>query len=436
MLSKTPTFNLKAVLKETGLTADTLRAWERRYGLPTPQRTPGGHRLYSQYDIETIKWLTARQAEGLSISRAVDLWNETIASGTDPLAGAATPRLSTAQAVPGSNLETLHNQWITACYRYDTISAEQILNEAFAANSIEITCSEILLRGLYEIGEHWLQGTASVQQEHFASELATRRVETLLSAAPPPTRKETILLACAPDEWHTFPLLLTSLYLRRRGWNTIYLGANVPTDRIEETIQAIQPKLVVLSAQTLITAVPLREVARTLYQKGVPTAFGGRVFNHINRLSARIPAHFLGNTIEYSIPVIETLIANPRPAPAEEMPQESSLQAARAFQQSRLQIEKALSAALAASDARPIEFLDVANRFLGDSLLAALQFGDMAFLSTDIYWLSNLLIGHKVSVSLLPIYLATYAQAVEEAIGEDGKVISDWLKLESAKYKI
>ncbi|MBK8782184.1 MAG: MerR family transcriptional regulator [Anaerolineales bacterium] len=87
MFSKSPAFNLKAVLLETGLAADTLRAWERRYGLPTPNRSAGGHRLYSQYDIETIKWLIARQAEGLSISRAVEMWNEHIASGLDPLAG-------------------------------------------------------------------------------------------------------------------------------------------------------------------------------------------------------------------------------------------------------------------------------------------------------------------------------------------------------------
>ena len=83
-ISKNPAFNLKVVLQETGIAADTLRAWERRYGIPMPQRTAGGHRLYSQYDIETIKWLMARQAEGLSISRAVDLWNEHNASGVDP----------------------------------------------------------------------------------------------------------------------------------------------------------------------------------------------------------------------------------------------------------------------------------------------------------------------------------------------------------------
>jgi DNA-binding transcriptional MerR regulator len=80
-----PTYNLKVVLKETGLKADTLRAWERRYGLPEPKRSSGGHRLFSQRDIETLKWLMARQEEGLSISRAVDLWRSMEEQDQDPL---------------------------------------------------------------------------------------------------------------------------------------------------------------------------------------------------------------------------------------------------------------------------------------------------------------------------------------------------------------
>ena len=99
-LSKNPAFNLKAVLQETNIAADTLRAWERRYGLPMPQRTAGGHRLYSQYDIETIKWLLACQAEGLSISRAVDLWNEHNNSGVDPLDGFAPSSLTSVSTMP------------------------------------------------------------------------------------------------------------------------------------------------------------------------------------------------------------------------------------------------------------------------------------------------------------------------------------------------
>ena len=84
-LDQKPTFNLKAVLQETGLKADTLRAWERRYGLPRPERTAGGHRLYSQRDIDTIKWLAARQGEGMRISQAVDLWHNLETDRQDPL---------------------------------------------------------------------------------------------------------------------------------------------------------------------------------------------------------------------------------------------------------------------------------------------------------------------------------------------------------------
>src|SRR5512138_3804448 len=121
MYSTTPAFNLKVVLKETGLAADTLRAWERRYGLPVPRRTAGGHRLYSQRDIETIKWLMKRQAEGLSISRAVDMWNEQISSGMDPLAGSAPAAL--AAVIPASysadtTLDTFRVRWIEACLNF------------------------------------------------------------------------------------------------------------------------------------------------------------------------------------------------------------------------------------------------------------------------------------------------------------------------------
>ncbi len=74
MISHTPVYNLMVVLNETGLKADVLRAWERRYDLPHPHRTAGRQRLYSDYDIAIIKWLKNKQAEGLSISRAVQLW--------------------------------------------------------------------------------------------------------------------------------------------------------------------------------------------------------------------------------------------------------------------------------------------------------------------------------------------------------------------------
>ena len=85
MYSDKPIYNLKVVLRETGIKADVLRAWERRYGLPMPQRSPGGHRLYSERDIAIIKWLITRQNEGLSISSAVELFREKEVLSQDPL---------------------------------------------------------------------------------------------------------------------------------------------------------------------------------------------------------------------------------------------------------------------------------------------------------------------------------------------------------------
>ena len=84
MSDKTPTYNLKAVVRETGLKSDTIRAWERRYGIPSPQRSDSGHRLYSQHDINTLKWLLERQNEGMNISRAIELWHRLESEAVDP----------------------------------------------------------------------------------------------------------------------------------------------------------------------------------------------------------------------------------------------------------------------------------------------------------------------------------------------------------------
>src|SRR5512141_450185 len=286
MVSTTPAFNLKVVLKETGLAADTLRAWERRYGLPTPNRTPGGHRLYSQRDIETIKWLMKRQAEGLSISRAVDMWNEQIASGTDPLGDStkqssfAAMTLPVQYQAPDTTIDSLRTQWVEACMEFSESTAEQTLNQAFSMFPVEAVCLEVLQRGMSEIGEHWYGNRASVQQEHFASALAMRRLDALLAASPAPTRPQTVLIGCPSEEWHTFTPLLLALFLRRRGLNVIYLGANVPVNRFEETITMVKADLTILVAQQLISAAELQYAAQAIALSGAQVAFGGRIFSN------------------------------------------------------------------------------------------------------------------------------------------------------------
>ncbi|MCB0065154.1 MAG: MerR family transcriptional regulator, partial [Caldilineaceae bacterium] len=271
----TPIYNLKAVVQETGLKPDTLRAWERRYGLPTPQRTDSGHRLYSQNDIDLLKWLMARLDEGLSISRAVDLWRQLEAESKDPLqampiavsgpivghAADTTTGVTFSSGVTADDtMGQLRDSWITNCLNFDEQSAEEVVAQAFALFPAEKVCMGLLQKGLNIIGEQWYTGNITVQQEHFASSLALRRLEALLAATPLPTRAGRVLIGCPPEEAHTFVPLMLTLLLRRRGWNVIFLGANVPIQDFVLTVQTAKPLLVVLTAQLLFTAAGVREL--------------------------------------------------------------------------------------------------------------------------------------------------------------------------------
>lgn len=431
MLSKSPAFNLKAVLHETGLAADTLRAWERRYGLPTPQRTAGGHRLYSQYDIETIKWLIARQAEGLSISRAVDLWNEQTASGTDPLAALAPTSMILTQSVPatpaGTTLNAIRTEWIAACLNFSEVQAEQALNHAFSIFPVEAVCMEVLQKGMSEIGNLWYENRASVQQEHFASGLAMRRLDALLSASPAPTRPQTILVGCPPTEWHTFTPLLLALLLRRRGLNVIYLGANVPADRFAETAIKVKANLVILVAQTLSTAAHLQHVALALTTQQVPVSFGGRIFNLRPGIVEHIPGYYLGQALDGAVNEIESMLKSKMKTMAVKAVSREYLSALQGFNAKRPHIESTLKLNLPPLSIGTEE-LDASIQHLGNNISAALQFGDMEHLSEEMEWLKVLLHTHNRPRQELVNFMEAYSHAVDSHINGQGDPIKKWLR--------
>src|SRR4030065_610386 len=130
MIDNRHIYNLKAVMHEVGLSAVTLRAWERRYGLLRPQRSRGGHRLYSRQDIEMLKWLVQKQNEGLSISHAIEMWKslheadqvnllQTLAAASEVTTGEGT-------------LDELLDKWVAACILFDDQAANRTLDQAFA----------------------------------------------------------------------------------------------------------------------------------------------------------------------------------------------------------------------------------------------------------------------------------------------------------------
>lgn len=435
-ISQTPIYNLSAVLKETGLSADVLRAWERRYELPKPQRTPGGHRLYSQYDVETVKWLRARQAEGLSISRAVDLWKGQVSSGRDPLAevAPAVPGDAVPVQIENDRIDNLRSRWLSACLSFDAGRAEEIINQAFAMYSVEMVCFEILQKGIYEIGQRWYEDKASVQQEHFATALAVRRIESLITTMPNPTRAQSILVGCPFGEWHSFPVLLLTLLLRRRGFKVVYIGANVPLEQLEQTITFIRPALGVLAAQQLSTAASLQSTAFVFQKLGVPLAYGGLVFNRIPELRGQIPAYFLGADLNQAVDRIEQLIAAPAVFP-DVIRVDPALHEAAAVLRARAPKIEARMIVMLEKKGIPAENMLEANAFFAAWLSAALELGTLAFLETDLEWVKNLLTDRKIPSDMLVPYLSLYRHAIALEMGKSGLLITQWLADYLAKFE-
>lgn len=435
MLNTSPAFNLKVVLKETGITADTLRAWERRYGLPMPHRTEGGHRLYSERDIEIIKWLMAQQASGLSISRAVDRYNELLASGSDPLADArpASARAFRQATSEATNLDRLREEWLNACLTFNESQAEQILNHAFALHPVETVIETLIQRGLHEIGKMWYGGKVSVQQEHFASGLAMRRLEALIAASPAPTRRGTILLACPPNEWHTLPLVMLHLFLRRRGFNAVYLGANVPIARFEETAKLTRSQAAILTSQTLIGAASLQKTAAALSKK-MTVGFGGRIFNLQPEIAKSIAGHYLGSDMAEAVNKIENLIGGnikkTRVIPAPK----DHLEAHELFVAKRAEIEQTARTAIKSMFTLNEE-IQTGIHFLSDNIAAALQLGNLNYVSDEMSWIKHLLHTHKRSGNELVGFMNAYAKAVDKHINGSRKPILAWLKQEIKKIE-
>ena len=244
-------YNTKAVVNETGVPADTFRAWERRYGTPMPYRTTSGQRLYSERDIAVVRWLRDRTAAGMTISQAVRL-------------------LASAQITPNQEVEradwpTLRKRLVEALTALDPASADSILAHAFARFSLDDVCLQLIEPSLVTIGERWHAGTLSIGQEHFASGFIRRKLHALLNVYDVVVGHTSIVAACVPGEHHDIGLLILVLALVRRGYRVVYLGADLPIQGLLPVVEQVKPALVCLSASTSETAKHIEPIARALH---------------------------------------------------------------------------------------------------------------------------------------------------------------------------
>ena len=209
----------------------SLRAWEARYGLLSPDRTKGGFRLYGADDVERVLAMRANLERGLSAAEAARQALSESHEGTTPL------------------LTELADELDAALSRFDEAGAQAVLDRLLGSLSIDAALHEVVVPYLHAVGERWQSGEISIAQEHFASNVVRGRLMGLARGWGRGSGRLAVL-ACAEDEQHDIPLLLFGLLLRTYGWRIAYLGADTPLPSLVQAVRELRPSAVVVSGTT------------------------------------------------------------------------------------------------------------------------------------------------------------------------------------------
>jgi DNA-binding transcriptional MerR regulator len=234
--------------KRVGESPELLRAWETRYGLVAPERTPGGLRLYSEQDERRVRVMRHHISAGLSASEAARMAK----LADDPPADVPSVTMAALDAALQASFDAL-----------DEPAAQVVLDALLMTFGQRPALHGVILPFLNRLGERWADARTSVAEEHFASNVIGGRLRSLARGWGEGVGPLAVL-ACPPGELHELGLMSFGLVMRERGWRIAYLGADTPLGDITAILGTLAPAIVVLAAVTAQRFLESADDVRTL----------------------------------------------------------------------------------------------------------------------------------------------------------------------------
>lgn len=278
-------YRIATVAELTSVPEATLRAWERRYGIPSPERTASGYRLYGAAEVEQVREMRRLCEQGIAASEAAK-----VVRARSPLPEAAV------EVVPDANADsyaTMVGAMLVAIERFDDDGLEEQLRRLLVLGTPVQVLDRVISPVLAAIGERWHAGDLSVAHEHFATHKLGGVLRNLVRLSPGREARDCALFASFADDDHELGLLGFALRVSEWGARPIFLGARTPPSAIRNAVDALSPKLVALS----VTLAPPRPRARELLDdyaaacQRVPWVVGGLGAATLAELITRTGGH-------------------------------------------------------------------------------------------------------------------------------------------------
>ena len=237
------TLSITAVERDTGLSKDTLRVWERRYGFPLPGRDGMGERAYTLGQVEKLRFIRRLLDAGHRPGRIVPMALETLQSLTEQTVDQP---LRTAQTVLGMDGLRTHIELIRT---HDALRLRRELTRLLARVGVSRFVSEVVAPLSTAVGDAWIRGQLQTFEEHLYTEVVQTVLRAAMANIPESDNADSprVLLSTFPGEPHSLGLLMAEALLALEGCRCVSLGAQTPLWDLVLAAGALRSNIVALS---------------------------------------------------------------------------------------------------------------------------------------------------------------------------------------------
>ena len=291
------TYRIHIAAELSGVRVELIRAWERRYGVLAPRRTPSGYRVYTDRDVALLRRLKQLTEEGVSISEAATMLPQLLEE-----LDTAPPAPEPVSQASATSLTAWRDEALAAAAALDQRRVSQVLNEVLAALTPLKAYEQVLVPLQREVGERWHAGAFSVAQEHLVTQEVRARLISLLHAAPDSGRRR-VVLACFPEEQHELGLLGAALRMRHAGLSVTLLGQRTPAAEVGRLARELKVEFVGLSAVTDHGAQDFEDSLSRIVAgvpRGTPIWVGGEAALVHQDVCERLGAHLFASGEDWS----------------------------------------------------------------------------------------------------------------------------------------
>lgn len=228
-------YSIKDLERLSGVKAHTLRIWEQRYDLLSPQRTSTNIRFYSNEDLKKILNVSLLNNHGYKISNIASLSAENLFLEAG--------KLLNSYKKESDQIENL----MLALLDWDEHKFEHSIEESILHFGIEKTVEKIVFPFLKQLGNMWQAGIVNPAQEHFISNLIRQKiiVETDKLGSQSKADAKRCILYLPTNELHEIGLLYSNFLARKKGYRCLYLGQSVPFEDLQNVYELVQPDYII-----------------------------------------------------------------------------------------------------------------------------------------------------------------------------------------------